>query len=130
MSSLSPNYGRTRRTSRTGRRRKSSSRSRKTQSLSPTYNDGLHKLCKKDFFSMSKEEFIAYRTTILKKFEKKEFVVNNTNKNGETPLDLLCKQYNHHNNREEVMGSDDRQTLLSLIQDLQMHGAELKKCSL
>ena len=148
MSSLSPNYGRTRRTSRSrkssrrsrkssSRSRKSSSRSRKTQSLSPTYRYSYHtdtslfELCKHDFFSVPNVKFEKYKTIILSAFEKYESIVNNTNKKGETPLDLLCKQYNDPKNSEEFVGFDDRQSLLSLIEDLQgIYGAKLKKCRL
>jgi hypothetical protein len=89
----------------------------------------LYKLCKKDFFSVLPSDFIAYNTQILNAFEKYKFIVNKLNKNGETPLDLLCKQYNDPKNSEEFMGFDDRQSLLSLIEDLQgNYGAKLNTC--
>ena len=102
----------------------------KTRKMRSPSNNVLFTLCKIKFFNIPINKFEEYKTTILKEFAKKESIVNKLNKNGETPLDLLCKQYNHPNNREEVMGYEDRQSLLSLIEDLQMHGAELKKCSL
>ena len=109
---------------------KSSSRSKTRKMRSPS-NASLFELCKQNFFSVPNVKFEKYKTRILNAFKKYESIVNNTNKKGETPLDLLCKQYNDPKNIEEVMGVDDRQSLLSLIEDLQgTYGAVLNTCRL
>lgn len=118
-----PSLTRSRRTSRKSR----TTKSRKGNSIFATTNGNtrLHNVCNKNYFNNSID------TLVHSMFTKYPFLVNTVNKKGETPLDLLCKQYNNPKNSEEFMGFDDRQSLLSLIEDLQMsHDAELRTCML
>ena len=115
-----PYLSRSRRKSRKSR----TTKSRKGNSIFATTNGNtrLHNVCNKNYFNNSIDTLVHDMIT------KYPFLVNTVNKNGETPLDLLCKQYNHPKNIEEF---DNRQSLLSLIEDLQMsHNAELRTCSL
>ena len=121
-----PYLSRSRRKSRKSR----ATKSRKANSVwvtkgSSNGNTLLHKVCNRDYFNTSIDE------SVISKFEKYPFLANTVNKNGETPLDLLCKQYNHPKNSEEFMGFDDRQSLLSLIEELEMsYNAKLNTCSI
>lgn len=104
---------------------------RSTRSKSQSLNTILHKLCKRNFFNILPNEYEQYKQKIRYEFENNPELINQLNKKRETPLDLLCKQYINPKNNEKYMGTDDRQSLLELIEDLNgTYGAELNKCSL
>ena len=89
-------------------------------------NTVFHNFCKINFYDVDLEEYNRVKQVLMENMEESGENVNAQNKKGETPLDLLCIQYNKeiHN-----LSFDDKQSLLSVIMDLQSdYGAELNKC--
>jgi hypothetical protein len=89
-------------------------------------NTVFHNFCKINFYDVDLEEYNMVKQVLMENMEESGENINAQNKKGETPLDLLCIQYNKkiHN-----LSFDDKQSLLSVIMDLQSdYGAELNKC--